>query len=399
MIATIYPGLLRGCVTPPPSKSLAHRLLIAAALGDGETRIHCPGENADMTATLRCLMALGGNLSRREAGWTVRGGLLAGKDPAVLPCGESGSTLRFLLPLCACLHRDITFTGEGRLPSRPNGPLIAALKGNGARLRGEGLPLLSEGGLQPGRFALPGDVSSQFFSGLLLALPLLPGDSTLHSLSPLASRPYVEMTQRVLAQFGICVETLADGWRIPGNQCYHSPGVAQVEGDWSAAAFWLGANALGSAIRLHGLDDASPQGDKAMGRMLDGIGGEINLSQTPDLMPILSVVAAALPGETRLTGAARLRIKESDRLCAMAEVIAALGGKAQETSDGLVIRGGKLAGGVVDGQNDHRVVMSAAIAATVCAGPVTIRGAQAVEKSYPGFFQDFAQLGGRVYVR
>ena len=262
------------------------------------------------------------------------------------------------------------------------------------------LPLTVRGGLKSGDFALPGDVSSQYFTGLLFALPLLAGDSTLRYTSPLESMPYVELTLSVLRQFGIQVESMEDGWRVPGNQRYSSPGVVVAEGDWSAAAFWLGANHLGSQVSLLGMNDASAQGDRAIVAMLSQIGGEIDVTDTPDLMPILSAVAAAIPGKTTcIIGAARLRLKESDRLSAMVQVIRALGGQAEETADGVIVTGCKLRGGTVDGMNDHRIVMSAAIAATVCQGPVTILGAEAVNKSYPRFFEDFARLGGIVDVR
>lgn len=397
MNVTIYPGLLRGRVTVPPSKSHAHRLLIAAALAAGETRISCPAENADIAATIRCLNALGARVWREGEELIVAGGLLDGTGPATLNCGESGSTLRFFLPLCACLNRKITLTGEGRLPSRPNGPLLAALRDRNAVFSGEGLPLRMAGGLTPGAYSLPGNVSSQYFTGLLLALPLLPGDSLLTHTSPLESKPYVEITLSVLKLFGIQVEEAENGWRIPGGQRYRTPGNLMVEGDWSAAAFWLGANRLGSRVEMAGLDPHSPQGDQAMAEWLTHLGGEIDVTDVPDLMPILSAVAAAVPGETRITGAARLRLKESDRLSAMAQTIAALGGRVREEKEGLVIQGGCLQGGVIPSQNDHRVVMSAAIAATVCQGPVTILEAQAADKSYPGFFEEFARLGGNVH--
>ena len=397
MNAVIAPGKLRGRVTAPPSKSHVHRLLIAAALSREETRVRCPGENEDIRATARCLSALGASVERDGETWTVRGGLDAAKEP--LNCGESGSTLRFLLPLCAALNDETALTGRGRLPSRPNGPLLSALRAHGARIDGDFLPITVRGGLRPGDFALPGDVSSQYFTGLLFALPLLPGDSTLRCTSPLESMPYVDLTLSVLRRFGVRIGDTENGWRIPGSQTYRSPGSAEAEGDWSAAAFWLGANRLGNGVSTDGLDRASCQGDKAVEALLKRIGGEIDVADTPDLMPILSAIAAALPGKTtRIVGAARLRLKESDRLTAMAKAIRALGGDAEETPDGLLIRGGKLRGGTVDGMNDHRVVMSAAVAATACEGPVEILGAEAVNKSYPDFWKDFEALGGRVHV-
>lgn len=409
MNVTVYPYPIGGRVSVPPSKSHVHRLLIAAALcGESrETGIHCIGENADIAATVRCLSALWTDILR-EGDW-----FRVGRDfplhffqpRSPLDCGESGSTLRFLLPLCAVKRREhpghyaITLTGAGRLPSRPNGPLLEALRTHGARIHGDFLPLTVDGGLFAGDFALPGNVSSQYFSGLLFALPLLSGDSTLTYTSPLESMPYVDLTLSVLRQFGIRIEDMENGWRIPGNQKYTSPGTVEAEGDWSAAAFWLGANSLGNAVAVKGLNRASCQGDKAVEALLPQIGGEIDVTDTPDLMPILSAVAAALPGKTtRIIGAARLRLKESDRIAAMAKTIQALGGKAEELPDGLVIHGAKLKGGTVDGMNDHRVVMSAAIAATACQGPVTILGAEAVNKSYPHFWRDFEALGGLIHV-
>ena len=408
MNVTIYPSSLRGRIILPPSKSHVHRLLMAAAMCDEETVILCPGENEDIQATIRCLQALNARI-RREGDRIIVRGPLGYSEHMALDCGESGSTLRFLLPLCA-VHgdgRDIVLMGRGRLPKRPNGALLSEMARHGAVIRrteeaeqaGNELPLVLSGGMQPGDYYLPGNVSSQYFTGLLFALPLLPGDSTLRFTSYLESMPYVDLTLSVLAQFGIRVEKLEDGWHIPGNQRYHSPGNAEAEGDWSAAAFWEGANALGSHVQYDGAREESPQGDKKIRELLKKIGGDMDVTDTPDLMPILSAVAAATPGKTVISGAARLRIKESDRLSAMAKTIRALGGCAEEREDGLIIEGKALSGGVVDGMNDHRVVMSAAIAATACEGPVTILGAEAVQKSYPGFFEDFVRLGGIVDVR
>ena len=403
MNITVYPYPIGGRVTAPPSKSHVHRLLIAAALcQEQETAIHCVGENEDIAATVRCLSALNTDIRKEDQGFRVYRDSSLHRFAAngSLDCGESGSTLRFLLPLCAAKPHDmeapIVLTGAGRLPSRPNGPLLDALRSHGAQIHGDFLPLTVDGGLFAGDYELPGNVSSQYFSGLLFALPLLEGDSALRHTSPLESRPYVDLTLSVLRQFGVTIMEMENGWRIPGGQRYASPGAAEAEGDWSAAAFWLGANALGNAVTVEGLNDRSCQGDQAIEALLSRIGGEIDVTDTPDLMPILSAVAAAIPGKiTRITGAARLRLKESDRLAAMAKTIQALGGQADELPGGLVIRGTKLKGGTVDGMNDHRVVMSAAIAATACQGPVTIRGAEAVNKSYPGFWKDFQALGGQ----
>ncbi|MBR1586583.1 MAG: 3-phosphoshikimate 1-carboxyvinyltransferase [Clostridia bacterium] len=400
MNITVFPAPLRGQVTVPPSKSHVHRLLIAAALCPDaqQTAIRCPVENEDIAATIYCLRQFGVNIAREGDQLRLSGPVRFGGDPR-LDCGESGSTLRFLLPLCAIGDARVTLTGRGRLPERPNAPLLNALRAHGAKIHGDFLPLTVLGGLQPGAYSLPGNVSSQYFSGLLIALPLLRGDSELTFSSPLESLPYVDLTLAVLRQFGIRVEPIENGWHVPGRQSYASPGSITAEGDWSAAAFWLGANHLRSAVAVQGLDPASCQGDRAVEALLNRVGGEIDVTQTPDLLPILAAVAAATPGrETRLTGAARLRLKESDRLAAMAETIRALGGCAEELPDGLIIQGTALRGGTVDGQNDHRVVMSAAIAATACQGPVTIQGAEAVDKSYPDFWKAFVALGGQIHV-
>ena len=409
MHLTVYPGTLRGSVPAPPSKSHAHRLLIAAALcQEGhETRILCPEDNEDISATVRCLEGLGARIRREGDTFLVRRDLPFGfTEGTEMDCGESGSTLRFLLPLCAALPRaadekpdaPCRLTGHGRLPKRPNLPLLEVLRAHGAKIDGNDLPITTCGGLQAGDFSLPGHVSSQYFSGLLFALPLLESDSTLRFTSPLESEPYVHLTIQVLRQFGIRIDSMESGWRIPGKQTYFSPGSLTAEGDWSAAAFFIAANALGSSVKVEGLNAASCQGDKAIHALLKQIGGDMDVTQTPDLMPVLSVAAAASPGKTtRITGAARLRLKESNRLAAMAGVISCLGGQAQETPDGLIIHGTQLQGGVIDGQRDHRVVMSAAVAATVCTQPVTIRDAEAVNKSYPGFWRDFKELGGIVH--
>ena len=398
MIVTIEPGILSGCIPrPPSSKSHVHRLLIAAALCEEATKIYFNRENEDILATVRCLESCGVMMEKQKEMFRIQGPM---RVPDIeLDCGESGSTLRFLLPLCACMNGESRLTGKGRLPTRPNAPLLYALREYGAVIDGDFLPLIVHGGLQAGTFALPGDVSSQYFTGLLFALPLLDGDSTLIYSSPLESKPYVDLTLSVLRQFGIRIEEIENGWRVPGNQTYASPGEVYAEADWSAAAFWLAADALGSTIAVSGLNDDSCQGDKAIEKLLTQIGGEIDVSQTPDLMPVLSAAAAASPGKTtRIAGAARLRLKESDRLSAMAETIHALGGNVEELPDGLIIHGTRLKGGTVDGQNDHRVVMSAAIAATFCEEPVTILGAEAVNKSYPDFWEDFNRLGGKLHV-
>ena len=399
MRVRIQKSALGGTVTAPPSKSMAHRALICAALAKGESTVTNVAFSQDIAATVRALRAFGAQIEQSGGEVTVRGGALrAPKAP--VDCGESGSTLRFLLPLCALLDCGATLTGHGRLPERPNGPLLNALRAHGAAFTGEGLPLTVSGGLRGGEYRLPGDVSSQFFTGLLLALPLLVEDSELVADTPLESAPYIDLTLSAMRAFGVSVEKTPRGFRVPGRQRYRSPGKVRVEGDWSGAAFWLAANALGSNVTVDGLDPASAQGDRAAQTLfLPEALDAVDVRDVPDLMPALAAVMAAVPGRHRITGAARLRIKESDRLRAMAEALRALGGCAEETPDGLIVEGSALRGGTVDGCGDHRVVMSAAVLATACHGPVTILGAEAADKSYPGFFADFATLGGNVHVK
>lgn len=396
MNAAVRPGSLRGVVDAPPSKSHAHRLLICAALSDRETVLEISGLSNDIEATIRCLRALGAGIE--VANNEIRVTPIALPTPgARLDCGESGSTLRFLMPLAAHCNCGAVLTGGGRLPDRPNDALLDQLLQHGATVDSRRLPMRLSGGLTGGEYKLPGNVSSQYFTGLLLALPLLSEDSEIIATSPLESEPYVDMTLDAMRQFGVHAERTANGFHVPGGQRYRSPGHVEVEGDWSGAAFWLAANALGSRVEVKGLNPNSAQGDRAAATIFRDL-REVDVSRVPDLMPALAAVMALTPGEHRITGAARLRIKESDRLRAMAEVLNALGGDIEELPDGLRIRGGKLRGGAVDGFNDHRVVMAAAIAATACEGPVTIRGAEAADKSYPNFFRDFARLGGKIDV-
>ena len=400
MNVIVKPGRLAGRVTAPPSKSDAHRLLICAALADRPTRIRLDAANRDIDATAECLRALGAGIGRE--GSRLRVSPIEGRPGAAeLDCGESGSTLRFLLPVAAALGIEARFTGRGRLPERPNQVLTDALRAHGARIDADRLPMTVVGPVASGRWELPGNVSSQYITGLLLALPLLEGDSEIALTTALESAPYVDMTLRALNRFGIAVEATEGGWRVPGGQRYRSPGEAAVEGDWSSAAFWLSANALGGNVRVDGLSEDSPQGDRAVSSLLGQ--GQIDASGVPDLVPALAVAAASLNRTTVITGAARLRLKESDRLQTVADMLSALGHGVEITSDGLIIRGGEPAPcgnaiRTVDGANDHRIVMAAAVAAAFADRPVRVLGAEAVEKSYPGFFRDFEALGGMIDV-
>lgn len=399
MNITIHPGKLSGSIEIPSSKSYAHRLLIAAALADVPTEVCMNALNNDITATADCLSALGAQINRTDAGFLVYPIGSIADAHRTLFCGESGSTLRFMIPVAAALGASCTFTGAGRLPERPNAILTEALNAHGAHVDSDLLPMHLSGKLTGGTYAIAGNISSQYITGLLMALPLCKEDSEIILTTKLESAAYVDITLETLSPFGIIAERTETGWRIPGGQKYRSPGIISAEGDWSGAAFWFAANSLDSNVTCLGLNEKSLQGDRAIVEMLSRLSSEIDVSDTPDLVPALAVAAAAHPGTTRITGAARLRIKESDRLRAVADMIRNLGGKVDESDDCLIIHGGMpLTGGTVDGRNDHRIVMAAAIAATTVTGPVTITDAQAVAKSYPAFFDHFNQLGGLAHV-
>ena len=391
MDITIHPFPLRGEITIIPSKSQAHRLLICAAFSDSRTMLICPETNRDIEATADCLRSLGADILRTDAGYSV---FPVQNVPAeaVLNCGESGSTLRFLLPIAGALGVDATFVMEGRLPQRPLSPLWEEMERMGCSLRWISEDELRlDGKLRPGDYHIRGDVSSQFISGLLFAAALMDGDSTVHIEGKLESAPYVAMTQRALSLFGINT----DGFRVKNGQTFHSPETVTVEGDWSNGAFWLAAKALGNDLIVANLDPLSPQGDRAAAHLIPALTDHliIDASDIPDLVPILSVVAACSQGAV-FTGIRRLRIKESDRVASTVAMLEALGGRAEATEDTLTVYGTGLIGGTVDAVNDHRIAMSAAIASTVCRKDVTILGAECVRKSYPKFWEEFSRLGG-----
>ena len=409
----IIPKKLSGTVTPPPSKSQAHRLLIAAALSGGISVIHGLADSQDIRATRRCLSALGAGMEDLPDGaLRVHGlghGIVMAPPYALLDCGESGSTLRFLIPVALLVQGEASFTGCGRLMERPLKPYEDLFREKGVAWKLEDNLLTVNGGrgydalaLNSGAYRLPGNVSSQFFTGLLFALPLLDGDSTLVSTTPLESRDYLEMTRQALATAGVTSRWLDESTLcVPGNQTYH-PFEGAVEADWSQAGFWYAANFLDSQVEIRGLDPNSAQGDKVVSELYWQLARpgdrEIDVSGCPDLLPPLAVMAAVRSGTTRFTNAARLRMKESDRLSTTAALLTALGGRAQEGPDFLTVWGGPLAGGTVDSANDHRIAMAAAIAATACTGPVTIRGAECVQKSYPDFWEVYQSLGGEIHV-
>ena len=408
----VQPGRLCGTLAVIPSKSVAHRLLIAAALCDAPTRIACAGTSRDIEATARCLTALCADIGQDEAGFDVRPlGVIQGGQ---LFCGESGSTWRFLLPVACALGANSTFHLEGRLPQRPMDALYQALEGQGIRMVDKGTPSVQALGLlRGGVFTLPGDVSSQFISGLLLAAPLTGVDCTIVVEGPLASRPYVDITLQALQLFGVQAHWQGNSLLVPGGQRYVSPGPLSVEGDWSNAALLLcGAAAGRGDLTLTGLPAGSAQGDRVIVDMLRRFGARVqqgadsvhvqggplhaatvDINDCPDLAPAIALLAAAAEGRSQLSGISRLRIKESDRVRSILHTLNTLGVSAHAEDDSLFITGGPVTGGVCPGWDDHRIVMLAALLGGQAAGDITILGAQAVHKSYPRFFEDMAGLG------
>ena len=396
MIARLTPRPLRGEIAALPSKSQAHRALICAALAKGKTRIVCGQTGQDVEATVRCLRALGAEIEYDGTAYTVAP-IAAPAQDAVPDVGESGSTLRFLLPVACALGVNTEFVLHGRLAKRPMEPLWSELQRHGAVLeRGENT--IRAGGKLAGKdFSLAANVSSQFLSGILFALCVMGGGS-LHLETAMESAPYFDMTCDALERFGAelikeeAVIRLASG-------SLQSPGELAVEGDWSNAAFWLCADRIGgSRLTVTGLDPASRQGDRAAPAYIDAIcagNAVIDCGQIPDLVPPLAALAAFCPGRIVFAGAARLRLKESDRIESVVQMLKSLGAEAGALPDGLWVEGQRcLTGGTVDACGDHRIAMAATICAPGCEGPVTVRGAEATEKSYAGFWKDYVNLGG-----
>lgn len=413
-------GVLSGAVTPPPSKSQAHRLLICAALGEYPCTIACNALNDDLVATMNCLNALGAKIEYKDSAFTVVP--VVPVKNATLDCGESGSTLRFLISVAAVMGADATFTGHGKLPYRPNGDLCAALAENGVAFERHSadaeLPMTCKGVLSGGSFKLPGNISSQYLTGLLFALPLAMQDSTIEVVGGLNSASYIAMTIDALEKAGIYIEQSGNIFRIPSKQKYALLDELTVESDWSSAAFWLVAGVVGNnPITVKGLNPKSLQGDRniiahlcKMGAYIENtpdgyvampsqlFGAEIDCKDTPDLLPILSVAAAAANGKTTFFNVGRLRYKESDRLAAMQEALAACGIQSEIGDDTFSVYGGTVTPrSAVDSFGDHRIAMSAAIMATLSTEPLIIKGAECVAKSYPRFFDDFMALGGKKY--
>ena len=395
--AVIENSILNGSVTVPPSKSAAHRALICSFLAGGG----CVApiiDSKDMLATQQVINALKNGESTCD-------------------CIESGSTLRFMIPVAAALGKTVTFLGSGKLPQRPIGDYLRLLPEHGVKCESEGgLPLTISGQLKSGRYEIAGDISSQYITGLLLALPVLEGDSEIVLTTPLQSKPYVDMTLSVMNAYGVEVKETENGYFIKGSQSYKIMDFT-VEGDWSQAAFFLVAGALGGDVTVCGADVNSTQGDKKIVDILRRFGADITVFENcvrckagdlcgididaadiPDMVPSLAVVAAFASGKTVITGAQRLRFKESDRIESVVTNLKKMGVNVTETPDGMEIVGGAVNGAEIDGYNDHRIVMAFAVASAYANGKTVISDCESINKSYPTFFDDYNLSGGKADV-
>lgn len=396
----INPAVLSGKIDVPPSKSISHRALIAAALADGESRIYNLLDCVDITdATIGALTALGAEIEQCDGYTRVRG---IGKAPetADIDCHESGSTLRFIMPIAAALGSRSTFRGTANLPNRPITPYIEEFPKHGVRFIENKMPYVTEGKLRGGVYEIPGNISSQFITGFLFALSLLEEDSVIRITTKLESKPYIDLTIDAMKVFGVIVEEHGNEYRIKGGQKY-KPCDYRVEADMSQAAFFCVAKAIGADLDILGLNPDSLQGDREIIRITDefmknGRAFDVSAENIPDLVPILTVLACFAEGTSHITDCGRLKIKECDRLEAISSELNKLGAKITAGEDSLTIIGVKeLNGGECDCWTDHRIPMSLAVASQRCNSPLILRGAECVSKSYPTFFEDFKMLGGK----
>lgn len=423
----IIPAVLEGEIRIPPSKSISHRAVICAGIAEGTSRIENIVFSDDVSATVEGMQALGAAVEKIETNpedgtstVMIKGNPRPRLENKVIDCGESGSTLRFLIPLAGLTGEEVTFTGRGKLVERPLNTYYELFEEQGIMYKNNGgfLPLTVKGLLRPGNYRVKGNISSQFISGLMFLLPLLGEDSRIEITTELESRGYVDLTMDVQEKFAVKVENRNNSYRdfrIKGNQKYLARDY-KIEGDFSQAAFWLVAGTLAGSIKCLNLNTGSLQGDKAVLDIIREMGGKItehedhvtvraartegtviDAGQCPDLVPALAVLGALSKGTTRIINAQRLRIKESDRLRATAAELGKLGAEVQELEDGLVIKGKEeLKGGTVDSWNDHRIAMAMAVASIKCKEPVTITNSGSVSKSYPHFWEDFRKLGGQI---
>ena len=435
---TIIPKKLSGSLKIPPSKSMAHRAVICAGLSKGTSVIENIEYSDDIIATINAMKSLGVTIIEEKDKLIINGENIFSSNKRVIDCNESGSTLRFLMPIALVKDGESRFLGKGNLGKRPLKTYYDIFDKQSIDYNYEEgvLNTFVKGELSSGEFKVQGNISSQFISGLLFALPLLNGDSKIIITTNLESKGYIDLTLSMLAKFGIEIENLDyKEFRIKGNQSYKAFNY-RVEGDYSQGAFFFAAGALGNDVVCYDLDEESKQGDKEVLDILKNMGSTlikefkveekikdnknstdkkesmkmalgfasenlkatiIDASQCPDIIPVMAVVAALAKGKTRVINGERLRIKECDRLNAITTELKVLGANIEETKDGLIINGVEsLKGGRVSSHDDHRIAMSLAIASTVCEEKVVIDNGDCVKKSYPNFWEDFKSLGGKI---
>ena len=411
MIVTIEKSQLNGEIGAIPSKSYAHRILIAGGLCETETKINDLYPSQDVLATIQSMSALGATY--KSCKMSNKGFLKS----ATLMVGESGSTLRFLIPIVSAIGGEFTFNCKGRLAERTNEELTRVLAKKGVVVENDVDKITVCGQLQSGKFEIRGDVSSQYISGLLMALPLVEGSSEIVLTTPLSSSGYVDITLDILSKFGIVIENTDTGYTIKGGQKYVSCGEISVEGDWSSSGFFLTYGVISGGITMYGLNNNSRQGDKQIIDILQQMGGKfefvdddiichkselkaisVDVDNFPDAVPILAIAMATASGKSILKNVARLKIKESDRVATVVEMLGNMGITAKEVDNSIEIIGGKLKFGKVNSHNDHRIAMASAIAGLVGEG-VEITNGEAVGKSYPSFFEDVVDLGGKLDVK
>lgn len=417
MKAFIEPAQMGGKINAIASKSYAHRMLLCAMLSDSQVELKGTTFSKDIEATLNCVKALGFDVQHRKDGYMIKKAAKPSEN-IVLDCIESGSTLRFIIPIALALGKECEVIGKEGLAKRPLKDLLDTLRQNGAIIYGDCLPLRLAGKLRAGDYRIKGDISSQYITGLMMALPLLEGDSTITIDGDIVSSKYLDITKDVLKDFGIRIEDLDGGYYIQGNQKYKPTKELKVQGDWSNAAFWLALGALNKEVKIAGLSFESVQGDREILQILMDMGAKVSMSgnelmvapgklhsitldakDIPDLVPIVSVVMTRADGISTIKNVDRLRIKETDRLQAVLDVLKKMGIQARYVDEELQILGGKIKSFEVDSYNDHRMVMMAAIAASIADGKCQINNIEAVNKSYPAFFDDYKALGGRVNVK
>lgn len=413
----LKPTKVNGDIMVPPSKSFAHRAIICAALSEGKSKIGNIDYSVDINSTIDLMRAMGAEIETKEDNVIVNGFDKVNLTEEVLNCNESGSTIRFLIPVAITQPNKVTFTGKGKLITRPQTVYYNIFDKQGIKYETTDghLPLTIDGVLKSGKFEIPGDISSQFISGLLFSLPKLEGNSEININGVFESKSYVDLTLDMLKRFGIEIEVSENQFKVKGNQTYKNNNY-NVEGDFSQAAFWIVAGLIGEKVVLKGMNKDSLQGDKAVLDIVERMGGKldikddeivvypsktkgtvIDVSQCPDIGPILAVLGSLSEGETRIINAARLRIKECDRITATVSELSKLGADIREEGDSIIIQGKPmLKGTVTDSWNDHRIAMSMAVASIRCEGEVTVNNSTCVKKSYPGFWKDFAKMGGNV---